>query len=477
MIHEDLIEIQAEFVHMLTSEQAWHFRVLPKDRTMNTLSFFVDDKSNSIAIQQELEMLFDKSISLEQISSETILKSLNKYYKKEKTDSRIKGNQYVGDPDDFLANLISEAKSFNSSDIHIETYENKSRVRIRIDGMLIERFLIKKDDYPVLINKIKVAARLNISEKRLPQDGRIRFVNNGNRFDIRVSIVPGHYGEKAVLRLLSNDATKVDIKALGFSDQDLSNYLEAIKRPKGILLISGPTGSGKTTTLYATLKLLNEESRNLVTIEEPIEYTLEGINQVQVNEQIGLTFGAVLKSFLRQDPDVIMVGEIRDQETASLAIRAALTGHFVLATIHTVSAWGVMDRLSDLGVPPFLIGNTLVTTVAQRLLRILCPHCKEKQEFSDLFFPKHYKAPRKVSYHYIPVGCNHCHHKGYAGRKAVYEVIPIDYELSVKIKTSIFDVSAQLKERGIKTLAENSFELFEQGETSLEEIYSLLFDI
>src|SRR5690606_16390653 len=248
------------------------------------------------------------------------------------------------------------------------------------------------------------------------------------KFDIRVSILPTLHGEKVVLRLLNNDATNISLEGLGLGERDLSNYLEGVQRPSGMVLISGPTGSGKTTTLYATLKLLNEEKRNIVTVEDPIEYTLEGINQVQLKEDIGLTFTAALRSFLRQDPDVIMLGEIRDGETAQMAIRAALTGHLVLSTIHTNSAWGTISRLIDMGVPPFLLSNTINCSVAQRLVRKLCGDCKISAPVSVADLPLQYNAANAPAEHQIAVGCEKCHYTGYKGRQAIYEIIPIDHD-------------------------------------------------
>jgi len=341
---------------------------------------------------------------------------------------------------------------------------------------MVERYLLKRDEYPALINKIKIYANLDIAEKRLPQDGRINFKQQDQQFDIRVSILPTLYGEKVVLRLLNSDATEIDLNSLGFSKFDLDNYLQGVKKPNGILLISGPTGSGKTTTLYATLKLLNKETRNILTIEDPVEYTLEGINQVQLKESIGLSFSAALRTFLRQDPDVIMVGEIRDTETANMAIRAALTGHLVLSTIHTNSAWGTVSRLIDMGVPPFLVANTLNTTAAQRLVRLLCPYCKKQEVFSNELYPKQFKPYHKVSHQFKAQGCEQCYYTGYKSRKAVYEVIPIDQELAFEIKNGNMYIQALLKERGIQTLAENAFNIFSEGLTSIDEIYPLLFN-
>ncbi len=469
------IQISADQLHLLTKDQAWYYRILPKERNAGLFSIYCEEATDEYLLTSELEVLLGTGIALTRLPASTIAKLLSKYYLK---DGSVQGNAQLNlkDTDDFLLNLINEAKSLKSSDIHVETYESKCRVRIRIDGMMVERYLLTKDDYPALINKIKIIANLDIAEKRLPQDGRINFKHHDQQFDIRVSILPTLYGEKVVLRLLNNDATDIDLNSLGFSPNDLDNYLQGVKRPNGILLISGPTGSGKTTTLYATLKLLNKETRNILTIEDPIEYTMEGINQVQLKETIGLSFSVALKTFLRQDPDVIMVGEIRDSETANMAIRAALTGHLVLSTIHTNSAWGTVSRLIDMGVPSFLLSNTLNTTAAQRLIRMLCPHCKKEAGFNQALFPKQFKPYRVIETHFLPRGCEECYYTGYKGRKAVYEVIPVDHEISQAIKNAASDINQTLKERGIQTIAENAFNLFAEGATSLEEIYPLLFN-
>jgi type IV pilus assembly protein PilB len=398
------IELKASDMQIITPDQAWHYKIIPKEQKGNSMSFYIDESNFDLTIEEELEILFGKNINLEKISSELIQKTLGKYYRRNLEEEKLKNSTYSGKAEDFLPNLISEAKTLKSSDIHIEIYEEKSRVRFRIDGLLVERYILKAEDYPSLINQIKVSAHIDITEKRLPQDGRILFERKGSKFDIRVSVLPTLYGEKVVLRLLSNDSTKIDINALGFAQEDLDNYLEGIKKPIGIVLISGPTGSGKTTTLYATLKLLNSEKRNNTTIEDPVEYTLEGINQVQLKESIGFTFGRALKTFLRQDPDVIMVGEIRDADTATMAIRAAQTGHLVLSTIHTNSAWGTISRLIDMGIPAFLIADTLNTSVAQRLLRLLCPECKVKEAFSSSLYPKQFKPYKEIIHHFTPRG-------------------------------------------------------------------------
>ena len=469
------ITLLTENIHWLTKDQAWHYRVLPKQKTENYFLLYCEHTADKNALSAELAILLNLDIKLEPVSAPQIARLLSKYYIK---DNAAQGSSQlqINNADNFLANLIQEAKNLKSSDIHIESYENKCRVRIRIDGMMVERYLLKKDEYPALVNKIKIYANLDIAEKRLPQDGRINFKQQDSQFDIRVSIVPTIFGEKVVLRLLNSDATEIDLNTLGFSGFDLDNYLQGVKKPNGILLISGPTGSGKTTTLYATLKLLNKETRNILTIEDPVEYTLEGVNQVQLKESIGLNFAVALRTFLRQDPDVIMVGEIRDTETANMAIRAALTGHLVLSTIHTNSAWGTVSRLIDMGVPPFLVASTLNTTAAQRLIRLLCPHCKKKEAFSSELYPKQFKPYRVIQYHYKAQGCEQCYYTGYRGRKAVYEVIPIDQELAFEIKNGNMYIQDLLKERGIQTMAENAFNIFGEGLTAIEEIYPLLFN-
>lgn len=476
LTHDTEISLVTEYVHLLTKDQAWYYRVLPKNKIGNLLYLYCEETAKISSLRAELEILLGLEIDLEILPISQVARLLSKYYLKDNAIHGANQMHHQYDADDFLVNLIREAKNLKSSDIHLECYENKCRARIRIDGMMVERYLLQKDQYPALVNKIKILSNLDIAEKRLPQDGRINFNHEDSQFDIRVSALPTLYGEKIVLRLLNNDAADIELDSLGFSNVDMENYMQGVKRPHGIILISGPTGSGKTTTLYATLKHLNKETRNILTIEDPIEYTLEGLNQVQLKESIGLTFAAALRTFLRQDPDVIMVGEIRDTETANMAIRAALTGHLVLSTIHTNSAWGTVSRLIDMKIPSFLVANTLNTTVAQRLVRLLCPHCKTPQKIDNALYPKNFKPFSKVDTHYIATGCQECYYTGYKGRKAVYEVISIDNELAMEIKNENMYINDLLRDRGIKTLAENAFNLFQSGDTSLEVIYPLLFN-
>lgn len=461
--------ISKEVLGLLTPSQANEYKLIPFSNTDNQIRFY--SNHNDIQVKEELEILLGKEILFEELEKEEFKKLINTYYRSSK-NREVKSASNTSSSG-FLKELIGEAKSLGSSDIHIESYENRCRVRLRIDGKLLERYTLERDEYPAFINKVKVSANLDIAEKRLPQDGRIFFKEGDLKFDIRVSVLPTLFGEKIVLRLLNNDAANVDLYSLGFLKNQLEDYLDGIRRPNGIILISGPTGSGKTTTLYATLKLLNEESRNITTIEDPIEYTLEGVNQVQLKENIGLDFAAALRTFLRQDPDVIMLGEIRDPETASMAVRASLTGHLVLSTIHTNSALDTISRLVDMGVPSYLISSTLVLSVAQRLVRRLCTNCKERKEFDKSLFPRNFKTKEVISQHFIPVGCDKCFHTGYSGRLAIYEVIPIDYEIAEAIKRNEMVVDENMKEK-ISFLKDRALTLFMEGETSIDEIYPYL---
>lgn len=466
------IAVSLELQQLISVEMAWNYGIIPFEKTEQHISFFVKDDADLNYVKEDLEILTGERIQLIPVPVAQIQKNLGKYYRRSGNFNKENVSTNTGDKDDFLLRIIHEARAVGSSDIHVEIYDDDARVRIRIDGHLVEKYKLEKEEYPEIVNKVKIKANLDITEKRLPQDGRLNFAE----FDVRVSVLPTLHGEKIVLRILARDASQVDINNLGFEPKEMYDYLEGIKKPNGIVLISGPTGSGKTTTLYATLKILNEEKRNIVTVEDPIEYTLKGINQVQLKESIGLTFSSALRSFLRQDPDIIMLGEIRDGETAQMAIRAALTGHLVLSTIHTNSAWGTISRLIDMGVPAYLLASTINTSVAQRLVRILCNDCKQEIDLPQHELPKEFRNKGLVKHH-IPCGCDSCHFTGYRGRKAVYEVINIDHELTDLIKDGQLKVDDVLKEKGIEKINEKAFQLLSEGRTSLEEVYALLTNV
>ena len=463
--------ITTELQQLISAEQAYHYGIIPVEKSEGIHQFITHSK-NIENLQSELTIILGIPVNLINEDKDVIQNLLQRFYRK--TEQSLTSSLHYSE--DFLLNIIQEAQRLKSSDIHFEVFENNGRVRFRIDGKLIERYIIPNEEYPIIVNRLKILAGADIAEKRLPQDGRINFKTNGDNFDIRVSILPSLFGEKVVLRLLTKDSSNLDLKQLGFHKDELALYLEGIKKPSGIILISGPTGSGKTTSLYATLKLLNKTETNILTIEDPIEYTIEGITQVQLKESIGLDFQKALKTFLRQDPDIIMVGEIRDVATANMAIRAALTGHLVLATIHTNSAWDTISRLIDMDIPPFLIANTLTMSVAQRLVRKLCNECKEKTDVDASVFPKNFNIPDNLTQHYQAKGCPNCYHTGYSGRQAIYEIIPIKEELIEKIKNKELNIDTYRQSKKLSNLKEKALSLVLNGITSIEEVYSLLID-
>ncbi|MFP9119331.1 GspE/PulE family protein [Flavobacterium sp. RNTU_13] len=464
-----MLLIDKEILYLISPDIANYYRVIPYRQAEGTIEIFVDKNNHTEEVKDEIELLLGNRVVLVPQEPSEIDKLLSVHYRRERIKNDVKAFSTTGK--DFLEELLYEARSLKSSDIHFEVYETDARIRFRIDGQLIERYKIEQDNYLELVNKIKIKSKLNITEKRLPQDGRIMTKD----FDIRVSVLPTLFGEKIVMRLLGQDASNIDLKTLGFKEDELRHYLEAVKKPNGIILISGPTGSGKTTTLYATLKLLNDSKRNIVTVEDPIEYTLKGINQVQLRDDIGLTFAAAIKSFLRQDPDIIMLGEIRDPETALMAIRASLTGHLVLSTIHTNSAIGTISRLIDMGVPAYLIAETLNVSLAQRLVRKLCPHCKTQTVFNANDFPVSFTIPYVPDTLYKASGCANCYYTGYKGRVAIYELFFINHEVSNHIKNN--DLQELNKKKDYKPLAAQGFDILCAGDTSLDEVYSILLNV
>lgn len=466
------ITITTELKQLINADLAHTFKVIPKKDHSDTLHFYCADSSDQEAIQDEFELIFGKNIILDVIPENIINKALVSFYRKgeqqHKNNSKKKNIEL--DKNDFLEKLIFEAKAIGSSDIHFEVFKEEARIRFRIDGKLIEKYKIPNDNYAELVNKVKIKSNLDITEKRLPQDGRINY----NEFDIRVSILPTLHGEKIVMRILSRDTAHLSMEKLGMEDDEKHTYLEALKASKGIILISGPTGSGKTTTLYASLKLLNKTSSNIVTVEDPIEYTLKGINQVQLREDIGLTFTSALRTFLRQDPDIIMLGEIRDAATAEMAIRASLTGHLVLSTIHTNSALGTISRLIDMGIPPFLIAETLQISVAQRLVRKLCNTCKKEVAFNH--DKNTNQAFKSITKHHIAEGCENCHYTGYKGRTAIYEIVPIDQPLAQEIKKNATNLEESIADFSETSLSGKAIDLVKKGITSVEEVYAIIIE-
>ncbi|MEL7200722.1 MAG: type II secretion system ATPase GspE [Pseudomonadota bacterium] len=370
--------------------------------------------------------------------------------------------------------LIAEAVKVKASDIHVEPYENSLSVRLRIDGVLREVLSLPARMTPVFTSRLKVMARLDIAEKRVPQDGRISLALGGKTVDVRVSTLPARFGERVVMRILDKEEAKLDLDALGMPRGTLDRFKTLLKRPNGIILVTGPTGSGKTTTLYGGLSLLNDPGRNILTVEDPVEYAIDGVGQTQINPKVGMSFAAGLRAILRQDPDVVMVGEIRDGETAEIAVQASLTGHLVLSTIHTNSAVGAVTRLRDMGVEPFLLSSTLAGVMAQRLVRRLCPSCKSPYTPDDAERQR-IEASDDLTTLYKPAGCGRCNQTGYEGRIGVYELMIVDE----KLKSMIHDDASEQKMaahafRLNDTLAQSGFAHVRAGLTSTEEVIRVI---
>ena len=368
--------------------------------------------------------------------------------------------------------LIFNAVREGASDIHVEPDENAVRIRFRVDGRLYEKMRLPSKMHPALVSRIKIMALLDISERRLPQDGGIHVLMEGRPVDLRVSTIKGKSGEKVVIRVIDNTSVLVDLEKLGFGYETLKQWRKAIAAPNGIVLVTGPTGSGKSTTQYSSLNELNNDEVNICTIEDPVEFNLPWVNQFQVNEKIGFSFSAALRSLLRQDPDIIMVGEIRDPETARIAVQAALTGHLVLATLHTNDAPGAITRLLNIGVEPYLVAASVVAVLAQRLVRKICTHCKEPYEPPVNLRRAVEGAEGGVETFYRGSGCTKCRNTGYAGRIGVYELLVPDDDLRDRITATlnVAQLRALAKEAGMVSLLEDGMTKVKAGLTTVEEV-------
>jgi type IV pilus assembly protein PilB len=369
--------------------------------------------------------------------------------------------------------ILEQALRNGASDIHLEPFEDGCKFRLRIDGILHELPPPSKAVFIMIISRLKILAKMDIAEKRIPQDGAIALRTGEKRIDLRVNTVPTVYGEKMVMRILDKGAIPLDLTKLGLDERQSKDLIESIHAPHGLALVTGPTGSGKSTTLYSCLNLLNEPKVNISTVEDPVEYKFKGMNQVMVKAQVGLTFASALRAFLRQDPDIIMVGEVRDGETAEICLRAALTGHFVLSTIHTNDALSAVTRLGDMGIEPFLLGCTLRVLEAQRLLRRLCQHCKEPYEVDHEIAENHGLIPGEVLYR--PKGCLQCRRLGYRGRVGVFEIIRITPRLTqlIQKRVPLDELRKCAREEGMKMLYDCALDKVREGVTSLEAALSV----
>ena len=504
-------EIDEEVIKSVPESVARHQTLIPIALEGETLTIAMSDPLNVFAID-DLRLMTGKEINVVIASESEIKNAIEKYYgakgsmenilKEMQLSAKDDGNVEVVKKSDAGENdiialeaagegapiikivnlLLSGAVKAGASDIHVEPYEKTLRVRYRVDGVLHEVPSPPKKFQNAVVSRLKIMASLDIAERRLPQDGRIKIRVMDKEIDLRVSVLPTSFGEKVVLRILDASALCLDLTKLGFEPEALSIYKKNIEVPYGIALVTGPTGSGKSTTLYSTLSTINYPDRNIITIEDPVEYVLQGINQVQAKPDIGLTFAAGLRSFLRQDPDIIMVGEIRDAETAEIAINAALTGHLVFSTLHTNDAPGAMTRLNNMGIEPFLTTSTVIMVVAQRLIRVICKQCKEPYEVPVDFLSsigvkdEEIKGKKKVTL-YRGKGCDNCSNTGYRRRIACFEVMEINDELREIIlnRESTHVIKAKARECGMVTLREAAVRKLLAGVTTVEEVMRVTF--
>lgn len=449
----------------------------------------------SIEALAEAKRFLQSEIQLQEVDEREFQQQLAQYYQSKSTvmDAAIYMEEDIdlslltgqlSNSEDLLENqddapiirlinaLFTQAIKQKASDIHIETYENRVLVRNRIDGVLHEVLEIQRGIAPLVISRVKVMAKLDIAEKRIPQDGRIALRIGVHNIDVRVSTLPSNHGERIVLRILDKQATQLNLGLLGMPESTLKAMRKMIDEPHGIILVTGPTGSGKTTSLYAMLTELNQVSRNILTIEDPIEYDLPGIGQTQVNNKVQMTFAKGLRAILRQDPDIVMIGEIRDLETAEIAVQASLTGHLVLSTLHTNSALGALTRLRDMGVESFLLSSSIVGLIAQRLVRKLCEHCKAAHEIEeDEILLINSPETNKDSLIYEPVGCKECNQLGYRGRTGIYELIKIDETLRGMIhrNENLQELETYLRPDN-PSIRQDGFKRVLAGDTSIAEI-------
>ena len=380
----------------------------------------------------------------------------------------------------FVNQVLRDAIELRASDIHLEPFEDELRIRYRIDGVLqevpvpsqIKRF------QPAIVSRVKILSHLNIAEKRLPQDGRIKIRLDESEVDIRVSVIPMLHGEAVVLRLLRQNATLLGMPELGMDDRELRLFRSLLGLPHGIILVTGPTGSGKTTTLYTALNEINDSVRKIITIEDPIEYQLKGINQIQVSEKTGMTFARGLRAILRHDPDVLLIGEIRDRETAQIAVQASLTGHLVFSTLHTNDAPGALPRLVDMGVEPYLVASSLEAVLAQRLVRVLCPHCKTEDKSAQTQALREQVEKLQGVPIFRPVGCRECRQTGYHGRRGIFEMMDLNYNIRQMIlkNCSSGEIRVVAQRSGLRTLAEDGWRLVRDGVTAPEEVMRVTKD-
>jgi type IV pilus assembly protein PilB len=493
------VTIPQSVIELVPESVARENIVLPMSQENGALKIIMSDPTD-FDTMQKLQFILNKDIQPALAPREQIVEAINRHYGQTETESvdsmlqeftdtaidftetDASGHLAAADDSDApvvkLVNLIiAEAISLRASDIHIEPFADRVRVRYRIDGVLVERDSPPRRLLAPITSRIKIMGSIDISEKRRPQDGRIKMTVQGKHFDLRVSILPTNHGQSTVMRLLDRGSIQVNIKDLGFGEEDYKRFQSIIKRPNGIFLVTGPTGSGKTTTLYAALNELNRPDRKIITAEDPVEYYLPGINQVEVKHQIGLDFARIIRAMLRQAPNIILVGEIRDQETADIAVQASLTGHLVFSTLHTNDAPSAITRLADIGVQPFLVASSVIAIMAQRLVRIICPKCKEADRPPTSELKAVGLTPDRIATANFQRGrgCTYCHHTGYRGRKGIFELL----RMNASMREMTFNreptqtIRRQARLLGMRTLLEDGVAKAVAGITTLEEVLSI----
>jgi len=482
--------VSKELIALVPKEVAVEHKAIPVGRKNGKL--FVAMSDLDFMALDNLRFLLNQSVECAIATPEDIEDALDSYYRlsgnlsdvlgASPEDVQIGRGEYAGEEADandapvikYVTQLISNAIKERASDIHIEPFEKRVRIRYRIDGICIEKENPPKKLQGPILSRIKIMSRMDMAERRRPQDGRIKIHLHGREIDLRVSALPCRHGESLVMRILDKEKALVDLEDLGFHESDYARFEKIIKRPNGIFLVTGPTGSGKTTTLYAALKKLNRPDVKIITAENPIEYNIAGINQSEVRHEIGLTFQRILRAMMRQAPNIILVGEIRDRETADIAIQAALTGHLVFSTLHTNDAPSSITRLIDMGVKPFLVASAVMAVLAQRLIRMLCPECKEVYDPSDIELRGIGLARDRIADNriYRPTGCHNCTQQGYRGRKGCFELMamtPDLREMSFRKKPTNM-IRAKARSEGMLTLQEDGVRKILSGWTSIPEV-------
>ena len=496
----DGMELPQSVIELVPESVARENIVIPVSFENERLSVAVTDPMN-FEVVEKLRFILNRDVDMLMAPKDQILAAINRHYGQSTTESvdsvlieftetaidftesELTSAETAAEDDENspiikLVNLIiQEAVNMRASDIHIEPFEDRVRIRYRIDGVLIERDSPPKRLLPALVSRLKVMGRIDITEKRRPQDGRIKTRAGGRDFDLRVSVLPTQHGQAIVLRILDRDNIKIGIRNLGFSEENYRRFQNVIRRPNGIFLVTGPTGSGKTTTLYSALGELNRPDRKIITAEDPVEYYLPGINQVEVRSAIGLNFARIIRAMLRQAPNVILVGEIRDAETAEMAIQASLTGHLVFSTLHTNDAPGSITRLIDMGVQPFLVASSVMAIMAQRLVRVVCPKCGEPYEpDATEMEPFEFTEDQLSGARFMRgPGCKQCQHTGFRGRKAVFELMlmnSVTREMTFRSEPTQ-NLRRQARLFGMKTLVEDAADKALAGITTLAEAYRL----